>query len=87
MSQVVFEEDQQGGKRMQRQQPLGFVSNFILRYSGGLVTNQTQAHAVQVVLIVICCAAMLLYWRSSSESIAAPSAELINAEQPVQPLP
>ena len=62
---------------------------FLINKSFGLIKTSQQAVAVQLVFIVVLLLTAMILFDSSNESnsVVAPSQELINARQPVGPLP
>ena len=65
------------------------LTQFFIDKSFGLIKTSQQAVAVQLVVIVgLLLTAMFLFNSASeSNSVVSPSPELINARQPVGPLP
>lgn len=62
---------------------------FLINKSFGLIKNSQQAIALQLVLIIGLLITAMVLFNSARESttVVSPSPELINASQPIGPLP
>ncbi len=86
MKGVEFEIDQLPRKKLTVLPRNGFITQFIISKSNGIIRTAGQAQFVEILFIIVA-ALFLIYTISSSHtSIKAPSRELINSPQPIQPL-
>lgn len=87
MSRIIFSDEVNSSGQRSGDDKSSKMTILIKRFSSGLIKTDKQVEVFKLVMIAIGIVSLIsLLFSGDSNSIQQPSADLINAPQPVQPL-